>query len=65
MSRNKTLRKQIQGELEVIEKHHRKIKMEYQKRHPDKQLVAKWEKDIANHLRELAKLREALPGGKR
>ena len=64
MGRNKVLRKKISGELRVISEHYQKIQEEYEKSYPDQQLIAKWERDIEIHLRILAKLREALPGGR-
>ena len=63
MGKNKTLRKRIDGELRVIAEHHQKIQAEFGKPYPDKYL-AKWEGDIDIHLRILAELRAALPGGR-
>ena len=65
MSRNKTLRKQIQGELDVINEHLQKIAEEKDKPLPDKRGLETWEKDIFRHMRILEKLRAKLPGRRR
>ncbi|CAN5672834.1 hypothetical protein BH24DEI1_BH24DEI1_01940 [soil metagenome] len=65
MGKNKSLRKKIQGELEVIDRHFKLIAEELEKTYPDQRAIAKWEKDVRNHFNTLDKLRAKLPGGKR
>ena len=65
MGTNKTVRKKIQGELEVINLHLKWIDDELAKPYPDRRAIAKWENDIARHLRILANLETKLPGKKR
>ncbi len=64
MSRNKTLRKQIQGELDVINEHLQRIAVEKDKPYPDKRGIETWQRDISSHMRILEKLRAKLPGRK-
>ncbi len=65
MSENKRIRKKVQGHLRQVEKHRRKIAQELEQRFPDKRGIETWEKHIKIHEREIAKLEEKLPGGKK
>jgi hypothetical protein len=64
VSENKRIRKKILGHRKQIEKHRRKIARELEQRFPDRRGIDTWEKHIAIHEREIAKLEEKLPGGK-
>ena len=64
MRRNKHTRKVISGKLQNIAEHERKIETELEKPNPNRQLIAKWEKDIRGFEGEIAKYSQRLPGGK-
>jgi hypothetical protein len=64
MGRNKKLRKDIRGEIRVINKHLAWIEEELKKPYPDRRAILKWEQDIERHQRKLAQLTSRLPGRK-
>jgi DNA repair ATPase RecN len=65
MGKNKKLRKDIHGEIRVINAHLEKIAEELEKPQPNYESIAKWGKDIDVHQRRLAKLTAKLPGRRR
>jgi hypothetical protein len=62
MGRNKDLRKKIRSQLRVINNHLDKIAAELEKPYPNRERIAKWQKDVEIHQKELLKLTGKLPG---
>ena len=65
MGENKRIRKQIEGYERQVRLHRDKIREERAKRSPDRQLNAKWEKEIYGFQTIIARLERKLPGKRR
>lgn len=62
MTKNKTYRKQLQGQYKALEEHLIKIQKEQQKppNQQDQGLISYWEKTVANCRQQIAKLQGRL-----
>lgn len=62
MTKNKTYRKQLEGQYKALEDHLKKIEKETQKpaEQQDKGLIIHWEKTVANCRQQIAKLKGRL-----
>lgn len=62
MTKNKTYRKQLEGQYQALEEHLNKIAEELKKPSDlqDKGLIAHWEKTVANCRQQIAKLERRL-----
>jgi hypothetical protein len=60
MGRNKDLREKIAGRQSVIEEHQQKIREERMKPHPDEEVIAGWQHEIATQRAAIARLSRRL-----
>ena len=58
--RRKALKKRIVGLQETIQEHQQKLAEEQTKPHPNRRLIAYWEKEIRVRQKELERLQERL-----